>query len=176
MRAIRTKRYKLIHNLNYKMPFPIDQDFYISPTFQVTSLSLSGIKNILLIIECLQDLLNRSRQNEPLRWYKSLKNYYYRPEWELYDLRVDPEELTNIAYQPSSNVSELETSLDKLIFDVNHYFSQDVFSDLKTRLFNWQKTTKDPWICAPTGVLEAAGEYKDNPQCMPLDNLDYRAI
>jgi len=35
MRAIRTKRYKLIHNINYKMPFPIDQDFYISPTFQV---------------------------------------------------------------------------------------------------------------------------------------------
>ena len=35
MRAIRTKRYKLIHNLNYKMPFPIDQDFYISPSFQV---------------------------------------------------------------------------------------------------------------------------------------------
>ena len=35
MRAIRTKRYKLIHNLNYKMPFPIDQDFYLSPTFQV---------------------------------------------------------------------------------------------------------------------------------------------
>lgn len=35
MRAIRTKRYKLIHNLNYKASFPIDQDFYISPTFQV---------------------------------------------------------------------------------------------------------------------------------------------
>lgn len=35
MRAIRTKRYKLIHNINYKMPFPIDQDFYVSPTFQV---------------------------------------------------------------------------------------------------------------------------------------------
>nr|CAD7444838.1 unnamed protein product [Timema bartmani] len=34
MRAVRTKRYKLIHNLNYKMPFPIDQDFYISPSFQ----------------------------------------------------------------------------------------------------------------------------------------------
>ena len=37
MRAIRTKKYKLIHNLNYKMPFPIDQDFYISPTFQVNN-------------------------------------------------------------------------------------------------------------------------------------------
>lgn len=35
MRSIRTKRYKLIHNLNYKAPFPIDQDFYLSPTFQV---------------------------------------------------------------------------------------------------------------------------------------------
>ena len=35
MRAIRTKRFKLIHNLNYMMPFPIDQDFFISPTFQV---------------------------------------------------------------------------------------------------------------------------------------------
>lgn len=36
MRSIRTKRYKLIHNLNYRAPFPIDQDFYMSPTFQVT--------------------------------------------------------------------------------------------------------------------------------------------
>lgn len=35
MRAIRTKRHKLIHNINYRMPFPIDQDFYVSPTFQV---------------------------------------------------------------------------------------------------------------------------------------------
>lgn len=35
MRAVRTHRYKLIHNMNYMMPFPIDQDFYLSPTFQV---------------------------------------------------------------------------------------------------------------------------------------------
>lgn len=38
MRSIRTKRYKLIHNLNYRAPFPIDQDFYVSPTFQVNNL------------------------------------------------------------------------------------------------------------------------------------------
>lgn len=37
MRSIRTKRYKLIHNLNFRAPFPIDQDFYVSPTFQVSS-------------------------------------------------------------------------------------------------------------------------------------------
>lgn len=35
MRSIRTKRYKLIHNLNFRAWFPIDQDFYVSPTFQV---------------------------------------------------------------------------------------------------------------------------------------------
>ena len=28
-------RFKLIHNLNYRSPFPIDQDFYMSPTFLV---------------------------------------------------------------------------------------------------------------------------------------------
>lgn len=38
MRSIRTKRYKLIHNLNFRAPFPIDQDFYVSPTFQVNCL------------------------------------------------------------------------------------------------------------------------------------------
>lgn len=35
MRAIRTHQYKLIHNINYYTPFPIDQDLYVSPTFQV---------------------------------------------------------------------------------------------------------------------------------------------
>lgn len=36
MRSVRTKRYKLIHNLNFRAWFPIDQDFYMSPTFQVS--------------------------------------------------------------------------------------------------------------------------------------------
>lgn len=44
MRAIRTKRYKLIHNLNYRSPFPIDQDFYVSPTFQVIFLLPKNFK------------------------------------------------------------------------------------------------------------------------------------
>lgn len=40
MRAVRTKRHKLIHNINYYAPFPIDQDFYLSSTFQVISYSV----------------------------------------------------------------------------------------------------------------------------------------
>lgn len=57
MRAIRTKRYKLIHNINYKMPFPIDQDFYVSPTFQVTYKKKYIIININIII-----LINNMRK------------------------------------------------------------------------------------------------------------------
>lgn len=52
MRAVRTKRYKLIHNLNYKMPFPIDQDLYVSATFQVIINNFShGIKHYSHIIK-----------------------------------------------------------------------------------------------------------------------------
>nr|XP_012141558.1 PREDICTED: N-sulphoglucosamine sulphohydrolase isoform X2 [Megachile rotundata] len=128
MRAIRTKRYKLIHNINYKMPFPIDQDFYVSPTFQ--------------------DLLNRTRQKEPLKWYKTLETYYERPEWELYDLKYDPEERNNIVFKPTA---------------------KQTFIDLQERLFNWQKVTNDPWLCAPSGVLENIGTKSS--QCMPLENF-----
>ena len=35
MRSVRTRRFKLIHNMYFKMPFMIDQDFYVSSTFQV---------------------------------------------------------------------------------------------------------------------------------------------
>ncbi|XP_034935462.1 N-sulphoglucosamine sulphohydrolase [Chelonus insularis] len=125
MRVARTKRYKLIHNLNYRMPFPIDQDFYLSPSFQ--------------------DLLNRTRLQMPLRWTKTLNNYYNRPEWELFDLKLDPEELNNIADKSSM---------------------KNVFEELKKKLFQWQKDTDDPWICAPSGVLEPINGNRSNLGCM----------
>ncbi|XP_043250801.1 N-sulphoglucosamine sulphohydrolase isoform X1 [Colletes gigas] len=128
MRAIRTKRYKLIHNINYKMPFPIDQDLYVSPTFQ--------------------DLLNRTKNNQPLKWYKTLKSYYERSEWELYDLKYDPEERDNIATKSSA---------------------QEIFTDLQKRLFEWQEVTNDPWLCAPRGIL--SNIKTKSPRCMPLENL-----
>lgn len=66
-RSIHQGAYHLLHNLHYRMPFPIDQDLYVSPTFQ--------------------DLLNRTRLSEPTHWFKSLQQYYYRERWELYDAR-----------------------------------------------------------------------------------------
>jgi N-sulfoglucosamine sulfohydrolase len=129
MRVIRTREYKLIQNLGYKMPFPIDQDFYISPTFQ--------------------DILQRTKKHESLPWYKTLKNYYYRDKWELFDILADPKELINLAKSARHS---------------------NVLHSLKTQLNHWQNVTADPWICSPDGVLQVKGNYKYNPQCMPLYN------
>ncbi|XP_053607547.1 N-sulphoglucosamine sulphohydrolase isoform X2 [Plodia interpunctella] len=125
MRAVRTRRYKLIHNLNFGMPFPIDQDLYVSPTFQ--------------------DLLNRTRNKQPLPWYKKLKQYYYRPQWELYDVQRDPAELNNLHGKPSL---------------------RSVEAGLQSRLLAWQRHSADPWLCAPGAVL-APGRA---PVCLGLDN------
>lgn len=67
---------KLIHNINYLTAFPIDQDFYMSPTFQ--------------------DILRRTRDALPLNWTKTLKSYYFRPEFECFNLTNDPNELDNV--------------------------------------------------------------------------------
>ncbi|XP_050717654.1 N-sulphoglucosamine sulphohydrolase-like isoform X2 [Eriocheir sinensis] len=77
MRAVRTEAYKLIHNLHYRMPFPVDQDLYLAPAFQ--------------------DILNRTTQGRPLPWYTSLDQYYHRHRWQLYDLQADPHERSNVA-------------------------------------------------------------------------------
>uniref|UniRef100_A0A182KHP6 Sulfatase N-terminal domain-containing protein n=1 Tax=Anopheles christyi TaxID=43041 RepID=A0A182KHP6_9DIPT len=111
MRAIRTKRYKLIHNLNYQLPFPIDQDFYVSPTFQ--------------------DILNRTITKQPVPWYKTLHTYYQRPEWEFYDLKMDPTESRNLFGKSSL---------------------KDTFRRLSERLQKWLEVTKDPFRCLPDGI------------------------
>lgn len=129
MRVIRNTTFKLIHNLNYKMPFPIDQDFFVSPTYQ--------------------DLLNRTEEGKPTRWFRTLDQYYYRPQWELYDLQNDPEELTNLYGKPAY---------------------QDVIMELHGNLNAWQNKTDDPWICAPRGVLENRGRYPITGVCLSMDN------
>lgn len=129
MRVIRTSRYKLMHNLAALMPFPIDQDFYLSPTWQ--------------------DILQRTRAHKPLHWFSTLRDYYYRPQWQLFDLNKDPHEMQNLYSDPTY---------------------AKIISQLRGQLTAWQNVTDDPWICAPTAVLEKGGIYKQHPQCMALDN------
>lgn len=129
MRAVRTATHKLIHNLNFKMPFTIDQDFYVSPTFQ--------------------DILKRTLAGDATHWYKSLHDYYYRAQWELYDLHSDPMELNNLAGDPSY---------------------AHIFGEMKESLLQWQNATQDPWICSPSAVLENSGSYPKSGVCLPFDN------
>lgn len=112
MRSIRNRQYKLIHNMFFPIPYPIAEDIFTSPTFT--------------------EMMNRAAGGKPLQWFKSLKQYYYRSQWELYDIRVDPRELQNL---------------------VNSSDHQIIFNSLKANLLQWQNVTSDPWICLPWGAL-----------------------
>ena len=108
MRVIREEDIKLIHNLNFKMPYPVAQDVFQSPTFQ-------------------EILGNKSNG-----WFKDLHSYYYRSEWELYDLSSDPQETKNLIDDPSQ---------------------KPFISSMKEFLVSWQNITNDPWLCSPGGEL-----------------------
>ncbi|ALC46054.1 CG14291 [Drosophila busckii] len=127
MRMVRNRRYKLIHNLNYWSDFPIDQDFYTSPTFQ--------------------QILNATINKQALPWYRTLLQYYQRPEWELYDIKADALERVNLV-------------------DKSKY--KDTLKQLRQQLFKWQVDTADPWRCAPHAVLQSQGVFKDAPVCLTL--------
>lgn len=129
MRVVLTQSHKLIQNINYLMPFPIDQDLYVSRTFM--------------------NMMKRTSSGQTLRWYKTLHSYYYRPQWELFDLKTDPHELHNLYGMPAY---------------------ENITIDLMQKLRTWQNVTADPWICAPDGVLENKGRYRHSPTCLPLYN------
>ncbi len=48
----------------------------------------------------LQDVLQRTKDQEDLPWTRSLHSYYERDEWELYDIREDPDETKNLVRDP----------------------------------------------------------------------------
>lgn len=43
-----------------------------------------------------QDMLNRTLNGLPLHWIKELSDYYFREEWEMFDLKEDPKECVNL--------------------------------------------------------------------------------
>jgi N-sulfoglucosamine sulfohydrolase len=73
MRVVRTRRYKLIHNLASELKFPSALDLIKSPTW--ISVAESGGK------------LGK----------RPLDQFWHRPKFELYDLERDPDEVINVA-------------------------------------------------------------------------------
>jgi N-sulfoglucosamine sulfohydrolase len=102
MRVIRTRQYKLIFNIAYQLPFPFASDLQNSATWQSASKNGNG------------------------RYGKrAVRDYIQRPRYELYDLNADPDEVKNLASDPSH---------------------AKTLHELQAKLKAFQKRTADPWI------------------------------
>jgi len=77
MRMVMTRRYKLIWNIAWHLPFPISNDLLNSDSWQAT--------------------LN---SNNTLFGRRAVKDLIQRAEYELYDLITDPDEIKNLALSP----------------------------------------------------------------------------
>jgi N-sulfoglucosamine sulfohydrolase len=103
MRVVQDRQYKLIWNVAYQQDYPFASDLWQSKTWQAQ--------------------LAKGKDAPYGQW--TVGGYVKRPEFELFDLKADPYESTNLATDPNFAV-QLE--------------------DMKERLKNMQHTTQDPWI------------------------------
>jgi N-sulfoglucosamine sulfohydrolase len=103
MRVVRTRRYKLIWNIAHGLEVPSASDLYRSSTWQ-----------------------EAYRQGpDALYGKRTVGAYLHRPEFELYDLESDPDEVVNLADDPAL---------------------ADELASLKDKIRAFQKRTLDPWI------------------------------
>jgi len=103
MRVVRSGKYKLIWNIAHPLPFPFASDLWGSATWQ----------------DCL------TRGEDFVYGKRTIKTLLHRPQFELYDLEADPNEIHNLAGDDAHR--------DQLVA-------------LKTKLRDFQKRTGDPWI------------------------------
>lgn len=102
MRVIVSGRHKYILNLAHQLPYPFASDLYASPTWQ-------GVL----------------KRKDVLFGKRTVYSYLHRPRHELYDLQADPDELTNLAFEPEH---------------------QQRLQALQEKMKAWQKRTNDPWL------------------------------
>ena len=74
-------------------------------------------------------MIKRTMNNESIQWFKALKEYNYREQYELFDLSKDPHETKNVANDPEY---------------------KSVFDDLKSKLYNWRNVTDGPMAMLAT--------------------------
>jgi N-sulfoglucosamine sulfohydrolase len=103
MRVVRSGNFKLIWNIAYPLSYPFASDLWGSPTWQ--------------------DTLQRGE--DYIYGKRSVSAYEHRPQFELYDLAKDPDELHNLASDPAN---------------------QDKLAELQQKLRQFQRRTGDPWI------------------------------
>jgi N-sulfoglucosamine sulfohydrolase len=101
MRVYRTRDYKLIWNIAWPLEYPFASDLWASSTWQ-------GIH----------------RSDGEYFGKRRVEDYLYRSEFELFDLRNDPDEIQNLVYD-------------------DEY--KEIFEAMKLKLKEFQRSTADPW-------------------------------
>lgn len=101
-RVVIERQYKLIWNIAHGLPFPFASDLWESKTWQ-------AVRD--------KNLTHHGK--------RTVEAYLHRPEFELYNLQADPDEVINLAGDPQYS--------DELI-------------RLQERLRQFQERTQDPWI------------------------------
>jgi N-sulfoglucosamine sulfohydrolase len=102
MRVVHSRQYKLIWNIAHPLPFPFASDLWGSATWQ--------------------DSLKRGE--DFMYGKRTIKKFVQRPQFKLYDLEADPDEIHNLAADPKH---------------------ADVLAKLQKKLRDFQKRTGDPW-------------------------------
>lgn len=103
MRVVRDNDYKLIWNIAHGLPYPFASDLWRASSWQA-----------------------QYRQGMDAEYgMKTVGEYIHRPRFELYDIRSDPNESTNLADSPGH---------------------ADVLEQYQQRLKQFQEEMDDPWI------------------------------
>lgn len=102
MRVYRNGNFKLIWNIDWRQEYPFASDLWASSTWQ-------GIY---------RNKINKYGE-------RKVKDFMFRPEFELYDLNADPAECNNLSEKKKY---------------------KDLLNVMKSKLRKFQKETNDPWV------------------------------
>ena len=103
MRVVRDDNYKLIWNIAHPLPYPFASDLWAASSWQA----------------------QLAKGNDAPYGQMTVGRYVQRPEFELYDIKADPHESTNLADSPGHG---------------------DILKLYQEKLKSMQKQMDDPWI------------------------------
>ena len=103
MRVVRDRKFKLIWNIAYPLPFPFASDLWAAPTWQT-----------------------QFKQGKDAKYgERTVQKYIQRDEFEFFDIKNDPNETTNLSFNPKYD---------------------ELLRAYKKKMKEMQKITNDPWL------------------------------
>lgn len=102
MRVVRDKNYKLIRNIAWRLEYPFASDLWAASTWQEVH-----------------------RSQKEFFGKRKVQDYLFRPEFELFDLEKDPDEMLNLANDPDY---------------------KEIMEEMIKKMKAFQLQTRDPWL------------------------------